>query len=144
MTLRLDRIAKNVHRRGLTLFSWQADKDQFAKPEHWTSFIDKYRKGKNFQGDCDDFALTLGEAARDAGVSAAAIAIVICLDETGALHCVLMLGRTWILDNRQRAPLMRSQLPLYTWIKFMSADRPGEWVTFTDQQAADVPLNIEG
>jgi len=126
----IEEVARDIHFTGLGLFSWVPDKERFGVSEHWVSFIHEFRAGERFTGDCDDFVLTLADAARDAGVADRDIAIVICLDDTGGLHSVLMLGGKWILDNRQRRPMLRSSITSYTWIKFMNAAAPGEWHTF--------------
>ena len=126
----IEEVARDIHFTGLGLFNWAPDKERFGVAGHWASFIHEFRAGESFTGDCDDFVLTLADAARDAGVADRDIAIVICLDETGGLHSVLMLGGKWILDNRQRRPMLRSSITSYTWIKFMNAAAPGEWHTF--------------
>lgn len=132
----IEDIALSIHGRAKALFAYQSDAETFDRLEHWHSFYSEFEAGRKFRGDCDDFVLTLMDAAVDLGVPLEQISIVYCRDDLGLPHLVLMLGGLWILDNRQSAPMLRHHIQGYEWLKFMRLDLPSAWTRFQSNSQA--------
>lgn len=108
------------------LFTWAPDKVVFDDMERWHSFLDEYKAGEEFSGDCDDFMLTCADVLIDLGLDPSRLMAAVCETKEGDLHAVLVVDGRMVLDNRQREVRWIEYLP-YKWIKSMSGKEPGVW-----------------
>ena len=79
--------------------------------DFWPGPNDINYAGDNIKGDCKVHALLCRHELRKKGIGSH---LVICLTETGALHCVLEVDG-WILDNRHPQVQNKDDLK-YTWV----------------------------
>ena len=80
--------------------------------DFWPGPNDIDYEAEHIKGDCKVHALLCRHELRKQNIGSH---LVICLTETGALHCVLEVDG-WILDNRYSNVQNRGDLP-YTWIE---------------------------
>jgi len=130
-------LAKNIHYRTHFLFHYVHDDKNYQMTEHWTSHADDVNKGRQFEDDCDGFALTCAELLIEAGVPKDQIKAIICTTETGEGHLVCGLDygdNTYILENRYRFVYNWKEATRigYKWHYYMSFDEPGVWNQVTN------------
>lgn len=99
--------------------TYRTDAQSFGVPEFWET-------AGQF-GDCEDYALAKRARLLAAGWPPDLLGLCVCVDETGAGHCVLYVYTidrgAWILDNRHEWPMRPHELP-YTWSKMLC---DGKW-----------------
>jgi predicted transglutaminase-like cysteine proteinase len=90
-------IARKIHKKVFSNFSYMTDLKQHGVEENWTMPDITYNGSQRFTGDCEDFALACRKLIREAGIKSR---LVYCTVEDGEGHCVLEVNG-YILDNRQ-------------------------------------------
>jgi len=119
---------KNVFDKVKEGFNYKRDIDRVGVVEHWGDAMGKL--DEQWEGDCDDFAITCALLAEQSGVPDTDIRVVFCKVETGGGHlvcCVDTEDDTLVLDNRQKFVVSASELGDYTFISGMRLSEPGVW-----------------
>lgn len=119
-------------------FIWLSDQDNFGKRDFWQDFHQHVGIGLQFQGDCDDFALTVlvhgieqygfdphkCQVARVATEAAPAAADI---DHAIAIY------DGYALDNRQRKPIRVEDLArVYRFYDYSPLPLTGTWFRYAD------------
>jgi predicted transglutaminase-like cysteine proteinase len=113
-------VIDDVHAKVRNAFTYVTDKEQYDKREQWVDHADEVINGEDFEGDCDDYALTCATLCSRAGINDDQIRIIFCQVETGGFHLVCAVDTdddTLILDNRQKWVMSAAELPEYDFIK---------------------------
>lgn len=111
-------------------FNYKRDIDNHGVVEHWDDCLDKL--DGQWEGDCDDFAITCSLLLSQSGISDDKIRVIFCTVETGGGHLVCGVDTdddTLILDNRERYPVSASELHGYKFISGMRLSEPTVWRT---------------
>lgn len=90
--------------------------------DFWPGPNDIDYEGEHIKGDCKVHALLCRHELRKLDTDSR---LVICLTETGAVHCVLEIDG-WIMDNRHKEVMRRDDLK-YTWIERSGVHPGDEW-----------------
>ena len=128
-------IAHDIHRRVHQNFDYVHDQEQFGITEHWTSHADAVLSNRDFQDDCDGFALTCAELLIKQDLARDRVSLIVCRDETGQMHLVCGVDAdytTWVLDNRFDHVYPWQRRTDYEWMYFMKFDAPGAWFDIND------------
>lgn len=118
-------VVVDIHSRVRHLFEWVSDRENYGKPEHWTSHADGVERGESIQDDCDGFAMTCAELAFRSGVSKDQIRLATCYTENNEFHAVAIVSGL-VMDNRYSKPMAWNALP-YRWDRSMRLSEPGVW-----------------
>jgi len=113
-------------------FNYKRDIDRVGVVEHWGDAMDKL--DGEWEGDCDDFAITCALLAEQSGVPDESIRVVFCTVETGGGHlvcCVDTEDDTLVLDNRQKFVVSAGELDDYNFKSGMRLSEPGTWKVIT-------------
>lgn len=113
-------------------FNYKRDIDRVGVVEHWGDAMGKL--DGQWEGDCDDFAITCALLAETNGISDDKIRVIFCKVETGGGHLICAVDTdddTLILDNRQKFVVSAGELGEYTFISGMRLSEPGVWKQIT-------------
>jgi predicted transglutaminase-like cysteine proteinase len=109
----------NVKRR----FIYKSDISLWKVPEHWENY-DQIPDVGTIVGDCDCFAMACRKECRKLNIPSR---LIHCLTEDKVGHLVLSVDK-WILDNRQKCPVEKTDLDdVYCWIKVSGYERGDKW-----------------
>jgi predicted transglutaminase-like cysteine proteinase len=98
--------------------------------DHW-GMVERWSYPTDGAGDCEDYVLEKRRRLIDAGIPPSALFITVVLDHEGLGHAVLTVRTSegdLVLDNQQGKVKPWSRTG-YTFLKWQSADNPGEWVS---------------
>ena len=114
-----------IHKKLLSNFNYQTDKEQFGIIEKWIQPNDDFSINTRFIGDCEDFALAARKLLNEKNIKTR---LVFCKDETGAGHLVLE-AYGWIIDNRQLKVVSNSYLQKkgYQFLKISGYENGSDW-----------------
>ena len=107
-------LLEDVQRLMFKHFTYITDMDNHGLRELWTPPDEKlthayhiavktevwHKQDLLFKGDCEDYAM-LARSIVQKLLPDEDVRLVVCRDETGALHCVMSVGG-WIIDNRYK------------------------------------------
>ena len=113
-------------------FNYKRDVDNHGVVEHWGDCLDKL--DGQWEGDCDDFAITCSLLLSQSGIADKNIRLIFCKVETGGGHLICAVDTdddTLILDNRQKFVVSAGELGEYTFISGMRLSEPGVWKQIT-------------
>lgn len=111
-------------------FNYKRDIDRVGVVEHWGDAMGKL--DEQWEGDCDDFAITCALLAEQKNISEDKIRVIFCKVETGGGHLICGIDTeddTLILDNRQKFVVSAGELSDYEFISGMRLSEPGVWKT---------------
>ena len=104
-----------VHRQIKDRFHYTPDLELYHTREFWTVM------GADYEGDCEDFALTCRQRLIAKGWDRHLLRPACCWTETGGYHAVMVAeieADAYVLDNRQNRVLPWTDLP-YIWDKIL-------------------------
>lgn len=113
-------------------FNYKSDIQTQGVVEHWGESLDKL--DGEWEGDCDDFAITCALLAEESGFKSENIRVIFCQVETGGYHLVCGIDTdddTLILDNRQKFVVSAGELYEYKWMSGMNLNERGTWRKIT-------------
>ena len=115
---------QDIHSIVFKNFTYVTDKKKHGQEEYWEVIPESFTAGNKLTSDCEDFAMTCRKLCRDQAIRPTRL--VVCLDETGAGHCVMeCLG--YVLDNRYDKLVTKNFLEGegYKWLA-ISGELPGQ------------------
>ena len=118
-------IAKKIHRKVFSNFSYITDLKKYGVDEKWVMPSETYNGSQKFTGDCEDFALACRKLIREAGIKSR---LVYCVVEDGSGHCVLEVNG-YILDNRHPTLVSNRKLlkKVYQFLAISGYESGDDW-----------------
>ena len=80
-------------------FTYVSDEEQYGE-DRKISFAKQVKEGKNFKGDCDDFAYTVRDLLIERGYKAITVIVRTPPISGSILHMVVMVDDKYMIDNR--------------------------------------------